>query len=86
MCELPVVLVAPSGLSKRYGKKLNETSLEIAHRHELGTVVGENSDLKDAVCRAIVDKNSATAEWRKKLFRTDGSVSKNFKKALNTLG
>lgn len=86
MCELPVVLVAPSGLSKRYGKKLNETSLEIAHRHELGTVVGENSDLKDAVCRAIVDKNSATAEWRKKLFRTDGSVSKNFKNALNTLG
>jgi hypothetical protein len=85
MCELPVVLVAPSDLSKRYGKKLDETSLEIAHRHELGIVVGENSNLKDAVWRALLDENPATEEWRRKLFRIEGSVSNNFKKALKTL-
>ena len=85
MCELPIVLVAPSDLSKKYGKKLDETSLEIAHRHELGTVVGENSNLNDAVQRALLDGNPATEEWRKKLFRTDGLVSNNFKSALKTL-
>ena len=85
MCELPVVLVAPSDLSKRYGKKLDETSLEIAHRHEFGTVVGENSNLNDAVRRALLDGNPATEEWRKKLFRTEGSVSSNFKAALKTV-
>jgi len=85
LCEIPVVLVSPRDLNKSFGKKLNETSLEIAKRYEFGFVVDCEANLKQVVQSALNDNVPSVSKWREKLFKLDGSVVENFKLALETL-
>lgn len=85
LCELPVVLVSPSELSQSFGKKLDETSLEISHRDEFGVVVAGETNLEKSIQNALHENKSSKSQWRKTLFKTDGPVVANFKQALEEL-
>ena len=85
LCDIPVVLVSPRDLNKSFGKKLNETSLEIANRNEFGFVVDCQTELEQVVESALNGNVPTVSQWRKKLFNLDGSVVANFNSALDTL-
>jgi CDP-glycerol glycerophosphotransferase (TagB/SpsB family) len=82
MCDLPVVLLDLPDIDKRFGKKLDARSLEMARRDELGFRVRQFDALPDAVAQALQDGPQVSDALRDALFFKPSSVAQAFQQAL----
>lgn len=86
MCEKPVVLLDVDGIEGKFGSKLDQSSLEMARRDELGVRVRSADALEVAVTRVLTDGPMVSEKLKSSLFATNsGSVRAAYLKALDKI-